>query len=141
MRRDWDAAVLETRRIDDEVFQPASRELSKLVSNEAVKAKLGLNLRTRLERALTEQILDTQRKTASERKEARVALEDVNSQVVTVTREILQDVDTAIGKVRSELARMDLSDMQADAIVEKRHVLETELEDAAQKNLNAPSHD
>jgi signal transduction histidine kinase len=86
---------------------------------------------------LGEQILDTQRRTASERKEARVALESVNSQVASVTREIAQEVDSAIGEVRSELARMDLSAMEAEQIIARRQALESQLEDVAQRNLSA----
>jgi len=59
LRRDWEASLLETRRLDEEMFQPASDELARLVSEEAQKAKLDINLRIRLERALAEQIAET----------------------------------------------------------------------------------
>jgi signal transduction histidine kinase len=137
LRRDWDAAVLETRKLEQDVFAPANNELARLVSDEASKAKIDVSLRLRLERALGDQILDTQRRTTSERKEARVALEGVNAQVASVTREIAQEVDSAIGEVRSELARMDLSAMEAEQIIARRHALESQLEDVAQRNLSA----
>jgi len=137
LRRDWEAAVLETRKIEEEVFQPAGQELAKLVSDQASKAKLDVSLRLRLERALTEQIIETQKRTTTERRETRSALEGVNSEVTSVTREIAQEVDAAIGKVRSELARVDLSNMNAEEIVAKRHSLESELDAVAQRNLSA----
>ena len=137
LRRDWEAAVLETRKIEVDVFQPAGQELARLVSDQAHKAKLDVSLRLRLERALTDQIIETQKRTASERRETRSALEGVNSEVTSVTREIAQEVDAAIGKVRSELARIDLSNMKAEEIVAKRHSLESELDEVAQRNLSA----
>lgn len=137
LRRDWEAAVLETRKLEEDVFQPASQDLAKLVSDQASRAKLDVSLRLRLERALTDQINETQKRTASERRETRTALDDVNSQVTSVTREIAQEVDAAIGKIRSELARIDLSNMKAEEIVSTRHALESELETVAQRNLSA----
>ncbi|MEZ5354046.1 MAG: hypothetical protein R2762_15520 [Bryobacteraceae bacterium] len=60
-------------------------------------------MRIRLERALTERIAETQRRAASERKETRVALDAVNSEVTNVTREIVQELDAAVAEVRMEL--------------------------------------
>jgi signal transduction histidine kinase len=137
LRRDWEASVLEFRRLEEEMFQPASQEFARLVSEQSESAKLDINLRVRLERALSEQITDTQRRTASERKETKAALDDVNLKVIAVTRVIAQEVESTIGEVRSELARMDLSRMPAESIVEKRHILESKLEGVAQRNLQA----
>jgi signal transduction histidine kinase len=137
LRRDWEASVLEVRRLDQEMFQPASDELARLVSEEAQKAKLDINLRIRLERALAEQITETQKRTSSGRRETKQALEEVTTNVTSVTRIISQEVEAAIGEVKSELARLDLSALEPAMLVETRHSLEARLEDVAQRNLEA----
>jgi len=46
-------------------------------------------------------------------------------------------VEAAIGEVKSELARLDLSGLEPALLVETRHSLETRLEAVAQRNLEA----
>jgi signal transduction histidine kinase len=137
LRRDWEASLIETRRLEEDVFKPTGDELARLVSDEAQKAKLDINLRIRLERALAEQIAETLKRTSSSRRETKEALDEVNTNVTSVTRIIAQEVDATIGEVKSELARLDLSDMDPGLLVQTRHSLEDKLDMVAQRNLEA----
>ena len=94
-------------------------------------------MRIRMERAITEKIVDTQRRAASERKETREALDGLNTEVTTVTREIVQELDAVIADVRTELARLDLAELDDKAIVDKRQGMELKLVAVADRNLEA----
>jgi C4-dicarboxylate-specific signal transduction histidine kinase len=137
LRRDWESSVVETRRLEDETFLPARNRIAQIVGDLAAKAKLDVSLRLRLERSITEQIVETQKRAAVERKDTKVALEVVNTEVNSITRQIVHDLDNAISEVRTELARLDLSGMKEAAIVEKRDGLESKLTLVAERNLNA----
>ena len=118
-------------------FQPTSDAITKTVSELAQRARLDVSMRIRMERAITERIVDTQRRAASERKETREALDGLNTEVTTVTREIVQELDAVIADVRTELARVDLAELDDKAIVDKRQGMELKLVAVADRNLEA----
>jgi hypothetical protein len=59
--------------------------------------------------------------------------------VIETTREIVQEVDSAIAQTRSNLARLDLSKLKDEEIVEKRLSLESDLTDVADRGLQSLS--
>jgi signal transduction histidine kinase len=137
LRREWEASVAEVQRLELATFQPTSDAITKTVSELAQRARLDVSMRIRMERAISERIVDTQRRTASERKETREALDGLNTEVTTVTREIVQELDAVIADVRSELARVDLAELDDRAIVDKRQDMELKLVAVADRNLEA----
>jgi signal transduction histidine kinase len=139
LRRDWEASVAEVQRIESEIFQPAADAITRTVGELAKRARLDVSMRRRIERAIAERIADIQRRAASERKETRVALEGVNTEVTSLTREIVREVEAVIADIRAELARLDLAEMEDKAIVDKRQKMETKLAVVADRNLEALS--
>lgn len=137
LRREWQASVAEVRRLESDTFQPTADAIQRIVGELAERAKLDVSMRLRMERAMTDLITDTQRRAVSERKETRTALEGVNTEVTTVTREIVQEVETVIADVRTELARLDLAGMDDKAIVDKRQDMELKVAAVADRNLEA----
>jgi signal transduction histidine kinase len=137
LRRDWEASVAEVQRLESEIFQPAADAITRTVGELAKRARLDVSMRRRIERAIAERIADTQRRAASERKETRVALDGVNIEVTSVTREIVQEVEAVIADIRTELARLDLAEMEDKAIVDKRQEMELKLAAVADRNLEA----
>ena len=137
LRREWEASVAEVQRLEASTFQSTSDAITKTVSELAHRARLDVSMRIRMERAITEKIVDTQRRAASERKETREALDGLNTEVTTVTREIVQELDAVIADVRTELARLDLAELDDKAIVDKRQGMELELVAVADRNLEA----
>jgi signal transduction histidine kinase len=137
LRRDWQAAGSGFQQLESEAFQPAAAAITERVGESARRTRLDVSMRLRIERAITERVIDTQRRTAAGRKETRAALDGVNSEVTSVTREIVQGVEAALSEMRTELARLDLSQMEDKAIVDKRQELELKLAATVDPNLEA----
>jgi signal transduction histidine kinase len=139
LRRDWEASVAEAQRLESEAFKPAADAITRMVGELAERARLDVSMRLRIERAIAERITDTLRRATSERKQTRVALDEVNAEVTSVTREIVQEVEVVVADVRTELARLDLAEMEDRAIVDKRQEMEIKLALVTDRNLEALS--
>ncbi|MGC2160737.1 MAG: ATP-binding protein [Silvibacterium sp.] len=139
LRRDWDASTAETLRLESTVFAPTEAEVNRVVGELAASSKLNISMRVRIERAITERITDTLSRANVERKETREALDELNRGVTETTREIVQEVESAIQQTRSNLARLDLSQLEDQEIVEQRHSLESELTEVADRGLQSLS--
>ncbi len=139
LRRDWDASTEEAQRLEARIFGPTEAEVNRMVGELASSSKLNISLRVRIERAITERIADTQSRASAERKETREALDDLNKSVTETTREIVQEVESAIQQTRSDLARLDLSRLKEEDIVERRHSLESELTQVADRGIQSLS--
>ncbi len=137
LRRDWDASTIEAQRLESSIFAPAEAEVNRIVGDLAASSKLNISMRVRIERAVAERIIDTESRANVERKETREALNAVNKAVIETTREIVQEVGSAIQKTRSNLARLDLSRLKDEEIVERRLSLETELAEVADRGLQS----
>ena len=137
IRRDWEAAVAETTRLETDVFTPAEQEISRVVGELAVSSKLNISMRVRIERAISERISDTQSRANSERKETKDALEALNKGVTETTREIVLEVEAAINETKSDLARLDLSKLKDEEIVERRVSMESHLSQVADRGLQS----
>lgn len=137
LRRDWQEAGSGFQQLESDTFQPAASAIAERIGDSAKRARLELSMRLRLERGITETIIETQRRTAAERKETRAALEVVNTEVTSVTREIVRDVETALAEMKTQLARLDLSQMEDKEIVDKRQEMELRLSAAVEQNLDA----
>lgn len=139
LRRDWEASTSETLRLESSVFAPAELEVNRVVGELATSSKLKISMRVRIERAITERIVDTQTRASAERKETRDALEELNKGVTEATREIVQEVESAIQETRSNLSRLDLSKLKDEEIVASRLSMETDLTDVADRSLQSLS--
>jgi signal transduction histidine kinase len=139
LRREWDASTTETQRLESKVFAPAEDEINRIVGELAASSKLNISMRVRIERAITERIADTLSRASVERKETREALDELNKSVTETTREIVQEVESAVQQTRSTLARLDLAHLKDQEIVEQRHSLETGLTEIADRGLQSLS--
>src|SRR5665213_1273617 len=139
LRRDWEASVAEGARLESDLFAPTEAEVNHIVGELAASSKLNISMRVRIERAITERIVDTQTRAIAERKETRDALEELNKGVTDTTREIVQEVESAIQRTRSDLARLDLSRLKDEEIVERRLSMESDLTDVADRSLQSLS--
>ena len=139
MRRDWEASTAEVKRLESEIFSPTAETISQVVGELAAKSKLDISMRVRIERSITERIVDTERRAATERKETRDALKDLNRGVLETSREIVLEVGSAIQKTRSTLASLDVSKLRDEEIVEKRLGMELDLASVADRGLESLS--
>jgi signal transduction histidine kinase len=131
MRRDFDVAVLETKRLEDTVFAPAAEAITKSVGVLAAQAKLSISARVRIERAISERISETEKLASVEFREARSALKELSRGVLHTSREITREVDLAIQATRSSLAGYDMSDATDAEVETQRHSLEKGLSEAS----------
>jgi len=137
LRREWEASLAEVQRLESGIFQPTAEKIARTVGELAERARLDVSMRLRMERAITERIADAERRAISERREIRVALDEVNTEVTTITREIVQEVEAVIADIQTDLARLDLADLEDKAIVDKRQDLELRLSAITDRNLDA----
>jgi signal transduction histidine kinase len=139
LRRDWEASVVQAQKLEAQVFCPAIKAIDEQVGQLATRARLDVSLRLRMERSIAERITEIQSRTAAERKETRVALDNVNNEVAILTRSIVGEVESAISAIQTDLARLDLSVLADVTIVNKRQELETRLATVADRNVEALS--
>jgi signal transduction histidine kinase len=135
MRRDWDASLQESKRLEEEVFSPTSELISQTVGAMAAQAKLDISMRARLERVIGERIAETEKLAGDERRATSEALEALRNEVTQAAREITREVEQAIQSTRSNLATSNLSGLQNHDISTAQRELEHELNSVSDRGI------
>ena len=124
LQRDWDAYRAERKRLEGDVFHPAAARLAGLVSQHAVRMRVRLDHRRRVQRAV-EEVSEIQRKRArSLQRETLEEMERVQARVVSEIRDGLIVVEAAVSETVSELERTNTSSLDASSYELLRRTLE-----------------
>ena len=119
--QDYQAAYDQLRK---EVFSGVRDLIEDEVTAEAERARLKLDRRLRIKRALEELAEGASRSAKSERSETQVALERVRTEVRDAARERQIAVEEAIQETLAEFASTDVKDYEDEKLVALRNTLE-----------------
>ena len=120
MENDWDAYREEYEKLESNLFEPTVNKISEMLDNYAMKNELEINRRLRLEQSIDILIREARTKTNLEAKETRAKLKEVQGNLLKLTREVMADTDETVKDVLSEIARMDISEIEDTELVSKR---------------------
>ena len=134
IQHDWEAYQLERKRLETEVFHPASKRLADIVSSQyAAPEQSDIDHRRHLDRTLENFIqLHRKRMGASERMTAE-ALEKARLRVIDLTRARMEAFDTAIRETVMEYQQTDTTSLDLDGFGRLRDKLESRID--ARANL------
>lgn len=122
--RDYDDYQVAYDRLCKEVFSGVRDLIEDEVTAEAERARLKLDRRIRVERALSELAEVASRTTKSERSETQTTLETVRDEVREAARERQIVVDETIRRTLAEFASTNVKDFEDKKLVELRNALE-----------------
>jgi hypothetical protein len=134
LENDWDAYREEYEKLESNLFEPTVNKISEMLDNYAMKNELEINRRLRLEQSIDILIREARTKTNLEAKETRAKLKEVQGNLLKLTREVMADTDDTVKDVLSEIARMDISEIEDTELVSKRSELEAQIISEAERN-------
>lgn len=135
LQRDWEAYQVERSRLDDDVFRPASVRVAELVSQYAARLRADLDHRRRLDRALRDVGERERRKAGSVQRETRSELALVQERVLTLTREGLTTVETAIRQTVMDFESTNTSSLNPASFESLRSDLEQRITVVAEREV------
>ncbi len=130
---DWEAYLQEAERLEHDLFTPTAEKIGEIANKAEIEYHFEIDRRRRLERALNDVVADAKRSTNSETRETREILNEVSENVLKLTREIMIGMDDDVAEVMSELAKMNVSEMDDSALVSERAKLESKIISEAER--------
>ena len=131
---DWEAYLQEAERLERDLFAPTAEKIEKIANKAEMEYHFAIDRRRRLEQALNDVVTDAKRSTNSETRETREILNEVSENVLKLTREIMIGMDDDVAEVMSELAKVNVSEMDDSALVSERTKLESKIISEAERN-------
>ncbi len=127
LQKDWEDYLGAFAALQQDVFKPAFRSLDELVGELARSARLVLDRRLRLERALENLARETRRIASKEKKSTTSSIEHVQQKVIAETQASGKRIAAVLSEVSADLARLDIRHMSDDEIVAVQTSLEQRL--------------
>ncbi|WP_458400105.1 ATP-binding protein [Mailhella sp.] len=136
LEKDWEAYGEAFAHLQQSVFAAARRELDELVGKQAQNARVFLDRRIRVKRAIEALAEETKRTTSQEKTSTTVLADDVLQKVVAEAKASAKRISVALAEVASDFARLDISQMADSEVVESRTRLEHRLITIRQKECD-----
>lgn len=133
LRSDWDNYNLEFERLEENLFTPALRTVEEKLAEQAKQIELDISRRMRVEHSINEASEEAGKISRQEARKTKEKLDEINTEIVSLTRESLIEVDRAIRNTLTQVASLDFSVMDDSEIVQHRTTLETQIIDSADK--------
>lgn len=124
LAQEWEDYQQQSAQLDAELFEPAVRRIDDIMGRMAAQARLAVDKRQRIDRALQDRIVEARRATQTSRRETDGALKDVSARIVDVTRGAVTNLEASMDQVLSEFARLDVSSVDDAALIAIRGDLE-----------------
>jgi len=137
LRRDWDAYLEETGRLDGEVFDPFSEEIARTVGEVASEAKLYVDQRKRLEERLRTLAGQRQKDLQEAATQARAVASDTRETVFEVTQKAMYSLDDTVKRIEADINRSNIEAMSPREIEKLRKEWEAELTSLETKHREA----
>ena len=136
LEKEWNVYTEAFANLQRSVFDAARRELEQLISSEAQQARVLLDRRIRVKRAIDSLSEETRKTTAQEKKSTTETADEVLQKVVAETKASAKRIAVVLAAVSSDFARLDISRMTDSEVVESRTRLEQRLIDTRQKECD-----
>lgn len=137
LRKEWDAYLEETERLEAEVFSPFNEEIAKTIGDMAQDARLYMDQRKRLEERLQTLAEQRQKELSEAAEQARAVASDTRSTVFHIAEKAIFSLDDTIKRIESEINRSDLEKLSPREIEKLRKGWETELTQLESKHRDA----
>ena len=134
LQRDTVALRSELARLDRDVFSPAAQKLETITLSTAGEARLNLDRRLRLDKALSSAAEEARRATRSLGQTTRTAANDARQQVVTLAQEAIREVEDRSRAVLSEAAAVDVTQLDDAGLIATRSRLEGAIDETASRS-------
>lgn len=131
LRRDFEAYRQEYEHFIQTVCDPAVKDVEHRINAATSKAQVVINRRLRFESALDELTATATKDTQAESQTARSAADEARLRVGELARASMQQVERVVGDVLSRAATVDVSQLDDDAFVTQRGLLEADVERAS----------
>lgn len=135
-QKDWEDYLNAFISLRQHVFEPSVRALDEMVGELAHNARLILDRRLRLERALNNLAQETRKITAQEKNSTASSAENVQQKVIAETKASGKRIATVLEEVAADLARLDITHMADSDVVAARNRLEQRLLDTRQQECD-----
>jgi len=119
--------------LEEKVFSSTSALIEDVVGDASKKARLEIDRRLRIERALNELADDAKKITKTETSEAKVELERVQGEVTKALRDSIAALDTTLKLVFSDFSRLNVGGSNEQHIIRERDQLESRIIAAKEK--------
>jgi len=134
LQRDAAAMRSELARLDRDIFDPAVQQLDTIMLLASGEARLKLDRRLRLDRALTRAAEDARRATRSLGQATRTAAGEARQQVISLAQQAIREVEDRARAVLSEAAAIDVSQLDDASMLATRGRLEGAIDEAASRS-------
>lgn len=135
-QKEWDDYLNAFADLQQNVFTPSVRALDELVGELARNARLVLDRRLRLERAVESLARETRKITSQEKSSTTSSVESVQQRVIAETKASGKRIATVLEEVAADLARLDITHMADSEVVAARTRLEQRLLDTRQQECD-----
>lgn len=135
-QKDWDDYLNAFADLQQKVFEPSGRALDELVGELARNARLVLDRRLRLERAMESLARETRKITSQEKSSTASSAESVQQKVIAETKASGMRITAVLKEVAADLARLDITHMADSEVVAARTRLEQRLLDTRQQECD-----
>ncbi|MCG8638005.1 MAG: ATP-binding protein [Desulfobacterales bacterium] len=129
--RDWDAYNGEYNRLCRETFEPAEINVAEIIGESAKQARLYVDQRKRLEILLKQTSERSVNKVKSKANETKSSLEKTQTNVQSLLRSSLAEIQNLISKTEIDFQKTNLDDMTLDDIEQLRIDIEQRINNAA----------
>ena len=135
-QKDWDDYLNAFAALQQNVFGPSVHALDELVGKLANDARLVLDRRLRLERAVKNLAQETRKITTQEKHSTANSAESVQQKVVAETKASGKRIAVVLEEVAADLARLDITHMADSDVVAARTRLEQRLLDTRKQECD-----
>lgn len=133
MTREWHHYEKAYATISETIFVPAKNMIQEHIGEEVEKAKIELDRRVRIQRALDELASEAKKATKSEFGQTRGLAEKVQKEVKAATSESIASLENVIKQVFDEFAKLDVTSIKEIEVVSIRDRLETAIVNGKEK--------
>ena len=134
LQRDWNAYTSELERLDNELFDPFSREVAKTLGAVAQEAKLYVDQRKRLSALIQQQAESGKKLVNQEAGEVRSSAEETRSSALQFARGAIREMQETVSAVEAEFASKDLMVLSETEIEALRDRFEGKIESVGRRN-------
>jgi hypothetical protein len=137
LSRDWDGYVFERSRLETELFNTFDEEVSQTLGSVAAQARIYVDQRKRLEERIKNIADERKRNLTEASKQANSTAADTRKTVFDITEKARFALERAINGIQSDLNRIDLNQLESEAIEEMRKKWEEELAEIESRHRDA----
>lgn len=134
--KEWKNYLAAFSELQKKVFEPAFRSLDDLVGKLAHDARLVLDRRLRLERAVHTLAQETRKITSQEKNSTTSSAENVQQKVIAEAKASSKRIAIILEEVAVDLAHLDITDMSDSDVIDAQSRLEQRLLDTKKRECD-----